>query len=269
MKTSGFKKWVISVLLLLILVLTATFFLSKPKSKILKNTDIVAVINGEQVEMGEFFIILRQNKSAVFDRFKEFIDKDGSISDEVFWNNQYNGIKPIDQLKEVAMQNLIRIKIEQQLARKNGLITEFNYTSFVELWRKENTRRKKAVKNNEAIYGPMQHLMDSYYNYVYTIMVTELKDKLRKKDFVINPNQIESYYQQNKKKYKNFELSGGLLNATSENMGYKPLAEVKDHIVDQYVREQYNKLVEEEIKVSSVELNHEVYNAIGIELKIE
>ncbi len=263
------KKWIIYVLLLLFLVLTVTFFLSKPKSKILKNTDIVAVINGEQVEMGEFFIILRQNKSDVFDSFKIFIDTVGSVSDDAFWNNQYKGIKPLDQLKKVTMQKLTEIKIGQQLARKNGLLTEFNYTSFVELWRKENIRRKKAIKNNEAIYGPTQHLMDSYYNYVYTIMVTDLKDKLRQKDFVINPDQIEGYYQQNKEKYKNFDLSGGLLNATSENMGYKTLAEVKDHIVDQLVSEQYRKLVEDEIKVASVELNHEVYNAIGIELKTE
>ena len=263
------KKWIISVLLLLFLVLTATFFLPKPKSEILKSTDIVAVINGEPVELGEFFIILRQNKSAVFDRFKVFIDTVGSISDDVFWNKQYNGIKPLDQLKEVTMQKLIGIKIEQQLARKNGLISEFNYTIFVEMWRRENKRRKKAVENNEAIYGPMQHHMDYYYNYLYTIMVTDLKEKLGQKDFVINPDQIEDYYHQNKEKYKNFDLTGGLMNATSKNMGYKTIAEAKDNIVDQLVGEQYTKLVEDEIQATRVELNHKVIHAIGIELQME
>ena len=227
------------------------------------NSDTVAIINGTPVQVGEFMIVLRQNKSLVFDGFDQRTDTVKSVSDEVFWNSDFNGVKPIDKLKERTMQRLIKIKIEQQLAREQKIIGEFNYSMFLEFWKNENKRRKEMIYDNRVIYGPIQYDLDFYYEYFLNDLVTRLKEKLQEKEILVTHEMIQEFYAANKEKYKVFDLSKGLFKASSKDMGYLSFEEVKNNITNQLINQQFDYLVNNKVRKTIVVINHKVYDLIS------
>ncbi|MGO4376580.1 hypothetical protein AB4Z21_38660, partial [Paenibacillus sp. MCAF20] len=87
---------------------------------------VIAQVNGEPIEYGEY----------------------------VRETGQYDLTKQSD-LKEDVLDTLIRRKLEQIWAKQKGMVKEIAYHDFVQEWKEENKRRKKAVADKEVIYGPV------------------------------------------------------------------------------------------------------------------
>ena len=96
----------IMVFIIIIIVIYMIFFHVGEK-------DIVVTVNGEGITAEELKQHMSQNKAYVITYFKEAYD---AKVDYDFWNRQYEGTTPNEYLREYTLKQLVRYKVEQQLA---------------------------------------------------------------------------------------------------------------------------------------------------------
>lgn len=135
----------------------------------------VAKIDGEPISVREFRQILIKNRAGIYDYFKQKYGVEDSLK---FWSTGYNGEVPAEIARKKTMDECVRIKLQQILARQKGLIQDISYTAFLKDLDAENKRRKKAVENGKALYGPIRYTESEYFNYVFSNMIIKLKEKL-------------------------------------------------------------------------------------------
>lgn len=137
--------------------------------------EVILTINGESVTKAEFLSIMSSLKGSIYSRFAQ---KYGVSDSENFWNTSFNGEVPIDILKEETVNKLKVIKVEQILMKNNGIASDISYEGFLQALKEENQRRKKAVSQNEPIYGPVQYDELVYYDVLHQNRLERLKLKL-------------------------------------------------------------------------------------------
>ena len=95
----------------------------------MKRGNTVATINGEKVVLAEFQHWLSLNKFKVYSFFYK---KFGVRGSENFWQSTYGGYFPKDILKEIALKEIIRIKLQMILAKEKGILSTINYDQIVD-----------------------------------------------------------------------------------------------------------------------------------------
>jgi len=198
----GFKKFVdtwnkklIIAFLMLIIIVASTIYLIVDNKKM----SVVATINGEPIFDVEFKHRLLSNRADICSYFAQ---KYGVKEDAKFWNNSFNGEVPINMAKQKTLEQLIRIKIEQILAREKGIIDDISYSAFLKSFENENTMRKEFAKDNKIIYGAINYNEQEYFAYIYSNMIKKLKDYLKNNEFTIDEAAIREKYEKEKEKYK-------------------------------------------------------------------
>ncbi len=152
----------------------------------------VATINGEPITVSEIMPQLNQHRSEVVEYFKtQYNIEPGKL----FWKSEFKGEVPAERLKTVALNEYIRIKVHQILAKEKGLAKDISYSKFLEDLKKENERREIALKNKEVIYGPQQYTEDAYFSVVYSDMFFQLQNKVADQIHV-SDGEIEEYYEE-------------------------------------------------------------------------
>ncbi|GMQ61953.1 peptidyl-prolyl cis-trans isomerase [Vallitalea maricola] len=152
---------------------------------------VVANINGEEITRKEFIARLKDHRAIIYNYFKNQYNVDDSNN---FWTSEYGGEVPIEVSREKTLKELVRIKIEQSLARENGLIDDITYKEFLKKLKNENERRKKALENNEVIYGPTEYGESEYFSYTHSTMILELIETLNKEKFKPDDAELIKYY---------------------------------------------------------------------------
>jgi len=225
------------------------------KSNRLNPEATVLLINGNNVQLAEFLLVANQKRSDIMNLFRKNISKYPAINEEKFWNSTFDGIKPIEKLIVETEKQLIRIKIEQELAEQYGIIKKFNYPDFKHNLKQENKRRMKAVENKQVIYGPVQYSEEFYYGYLHNNMVLALKEILGKEVFNFTDKMYQNFYEQNKETlFKKFKTKASLLSENKEFSGYKKLNEIKQQIRQLLIDQEYEKLIAEEILVIEIKI---------------
>ena len=112
---------------------------------------VVATIDGEPVSLAEFRLRLREDRAGVYDYFQSHY---GIGDGATFWHGGVAGITPLDFIKEQALRELTRIKVQQLAARRAGLIGDVSYAAFLQRLQAENARRAAAMTSGVAVYGP-------------------------------------------------------------------------------------------------------------------
>ncbi|NQX64344.1 hypothetical protein [Paenibacillus qinlingensis] len=132
----------------------------------------VAYINDSAIDEREFQLFLHDVKAQTAGYFKQTYNADNSSS---FWTTSFQGEVPIEKAKQLALDRLKEVKVQQFLAQEYGLVNDLSYAVFLENWLTENQRREKAIKNNQVIYGPKQYDERGYYTYVFSNLVLKVK----------------------------------------------------------------------------------------------
>lgn len=184
-----------SLAVIIIVILTAWTLNQKPS--------YVAAVNGEVIEAGEFRLISSQVKNKVFEQFKSEYKLSEPSYDDSFWSKEYGGKSPKDQVKKLAMEQLIQIKLIQSEAMKYGLIDHTDYSYFTKELVKENERRELAASRGEVIYGPVTYEELNYYNYLFDSLLTSLKKQMAANAFKFSDEEVIQQYNKDKEeKYK-------------------------------------------------------------------
>jgi len=151
----------------------------------------LATVNGEPVYVREYKMKLKSNTTQVIDYFNQNY---GSESKQNFWTNSYNGEVPVELAREKALNDIIEVKVQQILAKENGIIESTDYRDFLKDLEDENRQRKDALKNNKIVYGPDNYGEFEYFKYSFDNMVLKLKEKLKEKELAIPEDRLEGMY---------------------------------------------------------------------------
>lgn len=155
-----------------------------------KDTDVVAHIDGEPVTVRELVRTMLRKKADVYAYFKL---AHGADDHPEFWTTDYGGETPLGKIKEDALNELAAIKVQQSMAKEKGIVQDISYTSFLNELKAENARRREALENNRVIYGPRQYDETGYFDLVFENMTAELKRRLHdEKEF--REEEYEAYY---------------------------------------------------------------------------
>lgn len=130
----------------------------------------VATVDGEPIETREFLMVAKRSR--------------------------YLNLS-LSELKEKALKECVRIKVQQKLGVDNGLMISAAYTDFLKRFDEENQRRREALSAGKVVYGPEQYTEDEYYSTAFSDLVFQLKEKLT---FKVSKDEIEAYYNSQVKK---------------------------------------------------------------------
>ncbi|MGL5435635.1 MAG: peptidyl-prolyl cis-trans isomerase [Lachnospiraceae bacterium] len=162
------------------------------------NNMTVAAVNNEAISVREFKNQLIQKQAEVENYFKV---KYGVSINKQQWNDTFEGEVPIEVLKEWAIRELTRIKVQQIMAREAGLTEDISYQSFLQELKAENEKRAEMQKNNQVIYGSQQYSEQQYFAYIFSNMVIQLKSDIAKEKLLINDEILQKYFKQRKSEY--------------------------------------------------------------------
>jgi hypothetical protein len=193
-KFNSYKWWYITRIMVLfvivMIVITGSSFLKE------KRRDYnMATVNGVQIHVNEFLKAIQANKVQVTDYFHNKYNAQQSAS---FWSTSYEGEIPLEVIKKKALEDCVSIKIQQMIAKEQGVMSDISYKGFMKNLKTENHRRQRAIKNNEVIFGPVQYTEDAYFEYVMSNGVLEVKNKLMENDWKPDEQQLKQFYETKK-----------------------------------------------------------------------
>src|SRR5262249_25515755 len=137
--------------------------------------DIVALINGEPIIAEELRARLIVERASVSQYFQ---DRYGASVSAEFWTSTFGGETPIKVLGRRALDGLVRTKVQIVLMRDHGIVPDATYAAFLRNWRHENQRRREVLSGGGSVYGPQQFSEESYYAYVGSNGVRDLRKVL-------------------------------------------------------------------------------------------
>lgn len=206
----------------------------------------IATVNGEPICKQEFTQQLRREKALIYNYFK---DKYGVEDSSTFWTDSYGGEKPLNLIRRTALKQCIRTKIQQILAKQNGIIADCTYSRFLADLGRENVRRKRAIEDKEPIYGPVVYEEGRYFDYLLSIVVINLKEKLlRKGAFSVTEEELKEYY------------------AGAEYDPEQSFDNLKGIIKLRIIDRKYEELIDGLVRQASININHDIYRCTSFYL---
>lgn len=268
LKISSRRNFLYIILALVFFVIITSFF-SLLYSKEYIRSDEVFQINGEAVSKAEFLNLMINLKGSVY---SSLVQKYGQGDNEKFWTTSFNGETPEETLKQQTLENLKKIKVEQILFKKYGVVDDISYAGFLKALKNENIRRAKAVEEKEPIFGPVKYDEKVYYDYLQVSNAEKLKSKLVKTDLSSTDEEIEKYYNENKDelyknpdqiKYEKISISyldkNGVESSDLKTNAEETMSKVLDDIKD---NRQFQDIANSYMKKSNlkIEYNEQVIN---------
>jgi PPIC-type PPIASE domain. len=184
-----------------VMLLAAAGFAFASALRYQKENSYAALVNGEPISVRELEHRMQADRSQVVQYFREKYNAEDNAG---FWEKSYNGETPLDTLRKKALDECVKIKVQQILAQKKGIIKGISYSAFLKELDKENKRRAEAVKNNEVIYGPVKYAEDAYFEDVFAKMIITLKGELEGNEITFTDKDLQEYYETAKGKlFKN------------------------------------------------------------------
>lgn len=119
-------------------------------------------IGGEQITEEEFTLAMNDEK---YDVSKYFFKEYGAEVDKDFWTKDIGSEAPYKKIADNAIDSLLYVHANYELAKENGYITDSGYDALLERYTKENEERARKIENNEPVYGLKVFPLDLFIEY--------------------------------------------------------------------------------------------------------
>ena len=159
----------------------------------IEDSDTVMEIAGQPVVKAEYQMVLKHYAPEVK---RQYSTEEANV--ENFWEMEEG--RPLEQVMELAEEDLARKKVVARLAGEAGIEEKADYLSIMEGMGAENTEREGKVSSGEVVYGLTSFAPEDYYSYVYTSLESQLLEKL-KSSHPISDEELEEIYQENHGQY--------------------------------------------------------------------
>ena len=142
---------------------------------------VVLQIDDISVSEAEFEMAMSENRTDVILYFGENYGE--SQFDETFWTKAYgkNNEKPIDVLKQKAVDEITSNLAVLLSAKEAGIISSVSYEDILEMYTQENGARKESVDKGEVIYGVTTFEFRDYYDWLISNCKMQLRNQLSEK----------------------------------------------------------------------------------------
>lgn len=128
-----------------------------------RNKDVVCYIDEEPIYKEEIAIAASSVELIAEQKFSEL---SGQSMGEVDWSKTAEGKTGYEYLEEEVEKELVRMKMIQIEAKKNGLCEEISYPQIEKQREKENRQRVSAKSENGIVYGVVSFDEEEYYRYM-------------------------------------------------------------------------------------------------------
>lgn len=156
---------------------------------------VVLQIDDISVSEAEFEMAMSENRTDVILYFGETYGE--SQFEETFWTKVYgkNNEKPIDVLKQKAVDEITSNLAVLLSAKEAGIISSVSYEDILEMYIQENEARKESVDKGEVIYGVTTFEFRDYYDWLISNCKMQLRNQLSEK---VTEQEIRDYYEKEK-----------------------------------------------------------------------
>ncbi|WP_160500836.1 peptidylprolyl isomerase [Paenibacillus dendrobii] len=155
----------------------------------------VLTVDGEAVTAMEFQAAMSRERIGVIQQFQS---RYGAEFDQGFWQRRYDGQTPLEVLRQKALEQITKLKVQQIAAKREGIVTDISYDGFLKSREEENRRRQEDAGRGKVIYGPLQFGQEEYYQYTFSLMLTRLQERLAAGELASSPEEIDVFYEKNK-----------------------------------------------------------------------
>lgn len=152
----------------------------------------LAKINEDELTLAELKHFIQVHRASVIDYF---IREHGADVHAGFWHQQFQGEVPGERLLAAAIEEAVRMKVELQLARQHGVVSEISYRALLQEMEKENERREAAIARGEAVYGPSRFDESSFIDFYKSKTAALLKETIADSQLLPSEQQLKLYYE--------------------------------------------------------------------------
>lgn len=193
-KIKGYKwEYVVGVTVLSVIIIMVIMGSVLPESN--RQNNSMATVDGTPIHVNEFRKAIQANKAQITDYFYEKYKAQPSAS---FWTTSYGGEIPLELLKKKALEDCVRIKVQQMIAKEQGVLTDISYEGFLKSLKVENDRRQKAIQEQKVIFGPVRYTENAYFEYVMSNAILSVTRNLAKNGWSPDEQQSKQFYEANK-----------------------------------------------------------------------
>jgi len=139
------------------------------------DTAVAAFVDSEPIAAGEMRMQMRKLRAEVFDYYSRTY---GAKDSPDFGGRRFGATTPATMLRDRALDSCVRIKTQQMIARSEEAIDKIDFISFLHEFQCVNKYRYRKVMEGGIVYGPVTFHIDSYFDYVYSNMITDLRKKM-------------------------------------------------------------------------------------------
>jgi hypothetical protein len=134
---------------------------------------VIATVNDFNITENEFEQYLHESRTVVI---SDFIRKyELTEISPGFWEKDFDGTKPKDVLKKVALQKAIYQKTRLVYMYEKGIIESPDYKFFLKKYSDFCENRNNSA-TSDIKYGPVQFSERDYFDYWYSNSIIELKN---------------------------------------------------------------------------------------------
>ncbi len=160
-----------------------------------KDSDLVMEIEGQPVVKAEYQMILENYVAQVKGQYTT-----DQANQKDFWTMKQGDGTPLEQIMELAQQELVHKKVVAQLAENVGIEKKSDYLSMMQELELENDNREAKSADGQTVYGLTSFTAKDYYTYTYTEIEGQLLENL-KEDQQITEQELKKIYQENIEQY--------------------------------------------------------------------
>jgi len=156
---------------------------------------VVLQIDDISVSKAELEMAMSKKRTDVILYFGETYRE--SQFDEAFWTKTYgdNNEKPIDVLKQKAVDEITNNLAVLLCAKEAGIISSVSYEDILEMYAQENEARKEDLEKGEVIYGVTSFEFRDYYDWLLSNCKMQLRNRLSES---VTEQEIRDYYEKEK-----------------------------------------------------------------------
>lgn len=145
----------------------------------------------------EFQMMVLRHKAQVLAKYST-----QEVNQADFWRSGKSTQKdsPLQQVIDLALEQLARYKAMQAMAGERKLEFPFAFSELKARWGKEMQKRKQAYEKGEVAYGPSDMDLSSYYSYQYSNLQVQLEESLKAEN-PMSDQELKQIYEQNQQLY--------------------------------------------------------------------
>ncbi len=150
-------------------------------------------VNGDKVSEDELVFYMNRYYDAVVAEAEATFALDATA--EGFWTEKMGETTPIEMLKSIAKEEIVRVKVLQQTAQKYGISSPMTYSEQLSEWKRDNADRKKREAAGEIIYGVIERPFYTYLTLVLSEVENKLKGELERDGTItVTEQEMKTYY---------------------------------------------------------------------------